>query len=173
MSSLVSQLWKESCILYLILDNLTLFELDNFLIIKLVLLDEILEHLLLDQPNFFVFFGALVDDLIDLESEFPEDLLCLSELGPEIFLEWVRSFDFVVKTFSELTVEINLILRSAFFKDHLAFQSVVANVSCQVGALGWEAYVDCQVLFLYLALLIRQLEWITSALAVTEHVSIS
>mgnify|MGYP000335972472 CR=1 FL=1 len=143
MSPLVAQLWKVSCILYLILNDLALLKLDNFLIIKLVLLDVILEHLLLDQPNFFVFFGALVNDLIYLESKFPENLLSLSELSSEILLEWVQSFDLVVKAFSELAIEINLLLCSALFKDHLAFQSVVAHVSCQVGALGWEAYVDC------------------------------
>jgi len=143
MSPLVAQLWKVSCILYLILNDLALLKLDNFLIIKLVLLDVILEHLLLDQPNFFVFFGALVNDLIYLESKFSENLLSLSELSSEILLEWVQSFYLVVKAFSELAIEINLLLCSALFKDHLAFQGVVAHVSCQIGALGWEAYVDC------------------------------
>ena len=143
MSPLVAQLWKVSCILYLILDDLALLKLNNFLIIKLILLDVILEHLLLDQPNFFVFFGALVNDLIYLESKFSENFLSLSELSSEILLEWVQSFDLVVKTFSELAVEINLLLCSALFEDHLAFQCVVAHVSCQVGALGWKAYVDC------------------------------
>jgi hypothetical protein len=111
-----------------------------------------------------------VNDLINLVIELPENILSLSELAPEILLEWIESLHFVVETFCQLAVEVNLFLSSTFFKDHLALQSVVTHISCQVRALSWEANVDGKVLFFYLALFISHLVWVASALAVAEHV---